>query len=150
MLQRNHARSSTRVPDKGYPVSVLPKHFFGQLRSRTSGLGERRLAVAVFEDAVHCLEKCRKAADLESRTLYVEAEQWIESKEREHVFSFESVCSILGLRPHSIRERFHLWREGRLRESDGIPAGILEKQGDAAALGSLRQASQMTHSAAQN
>lgn len=148
MLPKSHSSSSTREPDRGYPVSVLPKHFFGMLRSRTSGLGERRLAVAVFEDAVHCLERFRKAGDFEGRTLYFEAEQWIESREKEHIFSFESVCSILGLRPHSIRERFHLWREGRLRESDGIPTGMLEQQGDASLMSSVSK--QAARSAAHN
>ena len=127
MFPKAHASSNRRVPDRGYPVSVLPKNFFGMLRSRTSGFGERRLAVAVFEDAVHCLERFRNARDYESRALYWEAEQWMDSREKEDLFSFESICSILGIRSHSIRERFCLWREGRLREAEGILPGMLEQ-----------------------
>ena len=149
MFQKSHATSSSREPDRGYPVSVLPKHFFGMLRSRTSGQGERRLAVAVFEDAVHCLERYRNAADYQGRLCYYEAEQWMESREKRHVFSFEGICSTLGLRPHSIRERFHLWREGRLRESDKLPSGMLEQYEDAPLLTPIQQVPHALRSAAE-
>jgi hypothetical protein len=88
---------------------VFPRHFFRKLRAQTSQLGEVRLAIAVFEDAVHCLEKYQGARGFIPARIRTEAEQWFDSRSRAWLFSFENVCSLLYLDPASIREQVQRW-----------------------------------------
>jgi hypothetical protein len=97
----------------------MPAGFFKRLHARTLGRGEKRLAAAVLEDAVHTFQKTRGSKDYHSRVLYWEAETWFGSRDRRSLFSFENVCSILGLRPTDIRRLLQRWTERRM---DGVAA----------------------------
>jgi hypothetical protein len=83
---------------------------FRFLRHATAGQGERRLAVAVLEEAVDCLGD--PDSEFEGRLTAWEAEQWFESEDGEWPFSFRNVCVVLYLDPEAIRERIRLRRQG--------------------------------------
>jgi len=91
---------------------LLPRSLFRFLRHATAGQGERRLAVAVLEEAVDCLEERRTNPEYEGRLTRWEAEQWFESEDSEWPFSFKNVCLVLHLDAEAIRERIRLRRQG--------------------------------------
>ena len=91
---------------------LLPRSLFRFLRHATAGQGERRLAVAVLEEAVDCLEERRRNPEVEGRLTSWEAEQWFESEDAEWPFSFKNVCLVLHLDAEAIRERIRLRRQG--------------------------------------
>ncbi len=99
--------------DPPFRASALPHSLFRTLRIRTSGSGEMRLAVAILEDAVHCLERHRNSRDFTDRLLRWEAEEWFRSTDSRPLFSFENICRLLDLDAPLLREHLRHWREGR-------------------------------------
>jgi hypothetical protein len=95
------------------PDTLLPAQFFAAF-SREGGLvRERRLMLAVLQDAVECYQKYALARDPKGRALFEGAEEWIDSGERDWPFSYENICEILGLNPDYIRGGLSKWRQQR-------------------------------------
>lgn len=86
------------------PHTVLPAQYFDRLRRRTEFDGERRLMLAILEDAVDCYRKHAAARDHRARNLFTEAESWIEAPDSNWLFSFQNICDVLGLESDYIRE----------------------------------------------
>jgi hypothetical protein len=79
------------------PDTLLPSQFFDRVRRRTEHDGERRLMIAVLEDAVDVYRKQAANRDARGQQLFGEAEQWIEDPDRTWLFSFQNICDVLGL-----------------------------------------------------
>jgi hypothetical protein len=93
------------------PDTLLPSQYFAAF-SREGGLvRERRLMLAVLQDAVECYQKYALARDPRGRFLFEDACAWIESDEREWPFSYENVCEVLSLNPEYIRRGLSKWRQ---------------------------------------
>jgi hypothetical protein len=110
-----------RDPNLARREAALPQEFFQRLRFQTAGRGELRLALGVMEDAVRSLERNHGARGFLRRLLCWEAEQWFQSRDREPLFSFESICSLLDLDADAIREALHRWRETKSQERERVP-----------------------------
>ena len=96
------------------PDSLLPSQYYAALRRKTAHEPERRLVIALLQDAVDCYQKHLFARDRKARQLYVDAEEWITSDEREWPFSFENVCELLNIHPVYLRRGLLEWRERAL------------------------------------
>ncbi len=97
------------------PDVVLPTQFFQSLRTKGQFDGERRLMIAVLEDAVNCFMKQLHATDPKARQLFLEAEEWISAEDRTWFFAFENVCDTLDLNPDYLREGLFKWRAAERR-----------------------------------
>jgi hypothetical protein len=117
MIGHGHARSERRDEDRSRPIRALPDALFRRLRVQTGARGEVRLALAVLEDAVRCFERYPGARKFLPLLIRWEAEQWFASRDREPLFSFENVCSVLRLDAEVIREQVLGWRLRRRHES---------------------------------
>lgn len=91
------------------PDVILPSQFFLKLRGRASDGGERRLIVAVLEDAVCCYQKHLFSRDNKGRRLFREAEAWMMSGDKEAPYSFENICEFLSLNPDHLRQGLRRW-----------------------------------------
>ena len=69
---------------------------------------ERRLMIAVLEDAINCVTKYRVATDGPSRRLFDEEQQWLFSKETRWPYSFECICDFLDLDADAVRQGLRL------------------------------------------
>jgi hypothetical protein len=96
------------------PDTMLATQFFGALRRKPGMDGERRLMIAVLEDAVHCFHKQIHATDPKARQLFRDAEAWIRSTDQSWPFSFVNVCDTLDLNPDWVREGLLKWRAAEL------------------------------------
>ena len=106
------------------PETILPSQFFGGLQIDASIQPERRLMLAVLEDAVGTFQKHVHAHDRRGHTLFTEAEEWFASDETEWPFSFTTMCNGLGLEPAYVRQGLWRWRdEQRARRHTG--AGVI-------------------------
>lgn len=103
--------------------SAIPPSVFARLRERTWGKGERRLAAAILEDAVRCFERNRAEAGFHRRQLYWETERWFAGTNPSPIFSFESICLMLGLKADGIRAALRDWV---VRRADGRLPPFLE------------------------
>ncbi|NOT53992.1 MAG: hypothetical protein HOP18_05245 [Deltaproteobacteria bacterium] len=96
------------------PDLLLPSQFFTALRGRSQGDGQRRLMIAVLEDAIECFQKYLDAKDSRGRQLGTEAEAWFLTDEPTWLFSFANVCETLDLNPAFLREGLLAWKTNRL------------------------------------
>jgi hypothetical protein len=99
-----------RLAELFQPDVLLPTQFFDRIRRRSEHDGERRLMVAVLEDAVDVYRKKCTARDRRSRELFEEAEAWIESTDRTWLFSFENICDVLGIDADYLRRGLRAWK----------------------------------------
>lgn len=92
------------------PDTLMPSQYFDRIRRRASLDGERRLMVAILEDAVDVYRKHADARDRKRRTLFDDAEAWIEASDKGWIFSFENICDVLGLDVDYLRAGLRRWR----------------------------------------
>ena len=92
-------------PDAGRPAEPVLQDLFQRLRLQTARRGEERLALAVLEDAIRCLEKNPETGRHLPAAIRKETEDWIASRDRVHLFSFENVCAVLYLDADHIRRQ---------------------------------------------
>src|SRR5213593_3249827 len=89
------------------PDTLLPSQFFDRMRRRIEHDGERRLMIAVLEDAVDVYRKQAGAGDPRGQALFREAEEWIEDRDRTWLFSFENICDVLDIDSEYVRRGLH-------------------------------------------
>jgi hypothetical protein len=71
---------------------------------------ERRLMVAILEDAVSCLAKDPRRCPRQQKRAFEEAHSWINANDPEGwVFSFTNVCETLGFDPSYLRRGLNRW-----------------------------------------
>jgi hypothetical protein len=99
------------------PETILPPQFFDRLRIDASLQPEKRLMLAVLEDAVGTFQKHTSASGRRARRLFSEAEEWFLSDEAEWPFAFVNVCEALGLEPGYMRSGLRRWREEQERSA---------------------------------
>jgi hypothetical protein len=93
------------------PDTLLPSQFFDRVRRRSEHDAERRLMIAVLEDAVDVYRKQVGAKDPHAQQLFREAEDWIEDPDRTWLFSFQNICDVLDIDADYLRRGLHAWKE---------------------------------------
>lgn len=100
------------------PDTLLPSQFFSHFRGRGSAIrGEKRLMLAVLEDAIDCYQKFAFARESRGQEFFAEAEEWLFSSDHSWVFSYENICQTLDLNPDYIRRGLQEWRQRTLLEA---------------------------------
>ena len=95
------------------PDVLLPGQFFSFFRKEAGFERERRLMLAVLEDAIDCFQKYAHTNDLRGKQLFSESYEWIMSSDKRWLFSFENICQIVDMNPDYIRQGLHRWRAER-------------------------------------
>ena len=72
-------------------------------RMAYEAFGERRLMLAVLEDAIRTLLLAKRSAI--SRKRLLRELEWMESRSHAEPFAFESICAVLGIDPGYLRRR---------------------------------------------
>ena len=94
------------------PDIFLPSQFYGNGALSRQLEGEKRLMIAILKDAVECLEKYRGSRSGTGKISYQSAIEWVEDTDTEWLYSFSSICDLLGFDPNYLREQL-LKRENR-------------------------------------
>ena len=98
------------------PDTLLPSQYYAALKRKSNHEPERRLAIAVLQDAVDCFQKHIRARDRKAQQLFAEAEEWICSQDRSWPFSFENICDLLQINAQYLRRGLTLWKDRQLNE----------------------------------
>ena len=106
------------------PDTLLPSQFFDRVRRRTEHEGERRLMIAVLEDAVSVYRKQAGVREGRNREIFLEAEEWIEDQDRSWLFSFQNICDVLGLDADYLRRGLRAWKTQALEDRSGNVVSI--------------------------
>jgi hypothetical protein len=100
-----------RVQELFQPDTLLPSQYFDRIRRRASSDGERRLMVAILEDAVDVYRKQAGARDRKRRQLFEDAEEWIESDDTSWLYSYQNICDVLGIDAGYLRKGLRVWKQ---------------------------------------
>jgi hypothetical protein len=92
------------------PETILPC----QLADRSAGTAqlqaEKRLQLAVLEDAVRTFHRLAGAERHRPGRLFAEVDDWFASDETDGPFTFVTICDTLGIDPDYIRGGLRRWR----------------------------------------
>jgi hypothetical protein len=86
-------------------IEMLPKEYFTLRASVSPRSPEAAMMFAVLEDALHCFRKQFVSRSRRAKRLAQEAEDWLFNDDCHWLFSFVSICDVLGLDPNYIRCR---------------------------------------------
>lgn len=103
-----------RVASLFQPDTLLPAQYLETFRRRAHLEPEKRLMLAVLEDAVACFQKYLSARDSRGKAMFREAEEWVMEGGSDWLFSFENICEVLGFDPQYVRQGLVRWKEKRL------------------------------------
>jgi hypothetical protein len=102
------------------PDALLPAQFYAAFRGGSAVRGEKRLMLAVLQDALDCYQKYAFAKDGHGRQIFSDADGWISCEDRDWYFSFENICETLEINPAYLRRGVREWR--RQATSHGRPS----------------------------
>src|ERR1051325_3684674 len=104
-----------RVTSLFQPDTLLPEQFLDTFRRKLHLEPEKKLMLAVLEDAIACYQKYALARDGKGKLLFQETEEWIVDENGDWLFSFPNVCETLGFDPAYMRRGL---LEGKARKLD--------------------------------
>src|SRR5262249_29989513 len=93
------------------PDALLPAQFYAAFRGGSAVRGEKRLMLAVLQDALDCYQKYAFARDTHGRQLFADANDWISCQDRDWYFSFENICETLEISPAYLRQGVQQWKK---------------------------------------
>jgi hypothetical protein len=102
-----------RVSSLFQPDTLLPAQYLDTFRRKAHLEPEKRLMLALLEDAIACFQKYLLARDAKGKMIFREAEEWITERESDWLFSFDSVSEALGFNPQYLREGLVRWKEAK-------------------------------------
>lgn len=101
MTNDMHRYFDDTMPPPLEPRALMPAQFFTQRERRNAQSSIRRLMYAILEDAVSVYTS-EVRSSRQSRT-FQQTRRWIDSNDRQWVFSFLRICEALDLDPEYIR-----------------------------------------------
>ena len=119
----------TTVDSLFQPDMLLSSQYFETVRTRASLEPEKRLMLAVLEDAVLCFQKGSFAGDRRRKALFPDAEEWIMEENSDWPFSFENICEVLGFNPDYLRQGLLRWKGKKLPHCQKIRAAEIPSLG---------------------
>ena len=93
---------------------MVPSQFFDRVKPECSSQPEKRLMLAVMEDAIATFQKSVYGATRRQRRLLKETEEWIDSADAHWPFSFENICAALDIESTYLRTGLKHWKLTRL------------------------------------
>jgi len=110
----NDQSSSTtdeRVASLFQPDTLLSAQYFDNLRRKTYFEPEKRLMLAILQDAVNCYRDKVQTQNRKGKRLFAETESWVVESNGNWIFSFDNVCEALSLNPEYVRQGLSRWKE---------------------------------------
>ena len=98
------------------PDSLLPVQYFDNFRRKVQTEPEKRLMLAVLEDALACFQKHFSSRGGRGLRLFRETEEWIFRADGNQPFSFTNICEVVGFDPQYIRQGLLRWRQMKIDE----------------------------------
>ena len=105
-----------RVTSLFQPDTLLPDQYLETFRRKFHLEPEKKLMLAVLEDAIACYQKYIFAHDGKGKVLAQETEQWLLDENSDWLFSFDNVCETLGFDPAYMREGMIHWKQQKLAD----------------------------------
>ena len=86
------------------PDALLSEQFYATSKRNSCREPERKLMLAVLEDAISCMLKNPRRGNPHQRKQYEDARHWVTTEEEtDWMFSFKNICEALSLDPNYVR-----------------------------------------------
>ena len=89
--------TASNVTSLFQPDTVLSAQFFDDRRRKTLLEAEKRLMLAIMEDAVHCFQDHHLAQHGKRKRLFDDVHRWFFEASSDWLCGFENISSVLGL-----------------------------------------------------
>jgi hypothetical protein len=99
------------------PDVIVPAQYFADRSGKANLEPERRLMLAVLEDAIYCFQATRRARYGKSKRLFDATHEWFFGG-GDSMFGFENICDVLDLNCDYIRAGLRRWREEGVTKED--------------------------------
>ena len=109
--ERGGFTSEEKIASLFQPDTLLSDQYFENLRRKTFFEPEKRLMLAVLEDAIRYYQDNLFSRNSKRKRIFDETEEWIVIPDSEGVFSFDHVCETLGLSPEYLRRGLLRWKQ---------------------------------------
>ena len=96
------------------PDTLVSAQYLENLRRKTVLEPEKRLVLAVLEDAINCFQVNVMAQSGRAKKLFNDSEDWIMGRDDDWIFSFVSICELLRFNPEYVRQGLLRWKEKKL------------------------------------
>lgn len=94
------------------PDTMTPHQYFERLFTESTLVPEKRLMLAVLEDAIASFQRnFINARNKHGQFEDCDVEAWLESDDMSWPFSFASICQALDMEPEYLRRGLLTWRE---------------------------------------
>jgi len=110
--------ASEKVASLFQPDALLSAQYFDNRRARIGAEPEKRLMLAILEDAIDCFRDNHSAQCGKSKKLFDQAQAWIFGAS-DWFYGFENICSALGFNPEYIRKGLIRWGKKQLSNPRG-------------------------------
>lgn len=109
--ERGGLTSEEKIASLFQPDTLLSDQYFENLRRKTFFEPEKRLMLAVLEDAIRYYQDNWFSRNSKRKRIFDETEEWIVTPDSDWVFSFVHVCETLGLSPAYLRRGLLRWKQ---------------------------------------
>jgi hypothetical protein len=93
------------------PDTMTPLQFFDRALTESTLVPEKRLMLAVLEDAIASFQRNFIQARHNHDADDCDVESWLESDDMSWPFSFASICQALDMEPEYLRRGLQRWRD---------------------------------------
>ncbi|MFT4570312.1 MAG: hypothetical protein ACI8TX_000899 [Hyphomicrobiaceae bacterium] len=102
------------------PDTMTPFQFYDRILAEASLVPEKRLMLAVLEDAIAAFQRAyvqpKDATETKTEVTENDVELWLESRDASWPFSFESICEALDMEAEYLRNGLLRWRDNATRD----------------------------------
>lgn len=102
------------------PDTMTPLQFYDRIFAEASLVPEKRLMLAVLEDAIASFQRAFIQPKIEEPVVEeiedYDVEAWLESDDMSWPFSFASICQALDMEPEYLRSGLRDWRSRAQRD----------------------------------
>ena len=119
-----------RVTSLFQPDTLLPDQYLDTFRRKLHLEPEKKLLLAILEDAVACFQKYLFAPESKGKAQFRDTEDWIFQGAELGVFSFDIICETLGLDPNYLRRGLAHWKKERVAPQIQVQVISLQPQRD--------------------
>ncbi len=110
--------SEDRMPTQLVPDALVPAQYFERVGADASSQPEKKLMLAVLEEAIATFQRHLLSQSRQSRRLVQEFEAWAAAVDQDWPFSFENICTALRLEPAYLRLGLARWKEAEIHRRD--------------------------------
>ncbi|MGH7929710.1 MAG: hypothetical protein ACREQV_18160 [Candidatus Binatia bacterium] len=114
--QRSHTDVVEKIASLFERDTLAVAQYFDNLRSKSLVEPEKKLMLAILEDAVNCFQENVLAESGKGNKLFDEAQEWFLEGRGDWIFSFRNVCELLALNPEYLRGGLMRWKENKLAQ----------------------------------